>query len=152
MNVLPRQDIKDIAQVVQEQLNKAGFKVELQRPGARPVHPGLAQQQVRPVRLDQRRQPRSGRLFLPHLPHRRLDQRVQVLERRGRRAARQRPAPASDPAARKADYAKVQKIARLRGPDRAPRLRASCSRRCASNVQGFDIIANRSLSADARAK
>jgi peptide/nickel transport system substrate-binding protein len=29
MNVLPRQDIKDIAQVVQEQLNKAGFKVEL---------------------------------------------------------------------------------------------------------------------------
>lgn len=29
MSVLPRQDIKDIAQVVQEQLNKAGFKVEL---------------------------------------------------------------------------------------------------------------------------
>jgi peptide/nickel transport system substrate-binding protein len=29
MNVLPRQDIKDIAQVVQEQLNKVGFKVEL---------------------------------------------------------------------------------------------------------------------------
>ena len=29
MNVLPRQDIKDIAQVVQAQLNKAGFKVEL---------------------------------------------------------------------------------------------------------------------------
>ena len=29
MNVLPRQDMKDIAQVVQEQLNKAGFKVEL---------------------------------------------------------------------------------------------------------------------------
>jgi peptide/nickel transport system substrate-binding protein len=29
MKVLPRQDIKDIAQVVQEQLNKAGFKVEL---------------------------------------------------------------------------------------------------------------------------
>ena len=27
--MLPRQDIKDIAQVVQEQLNKAGFKVEL---------------------------------------------------------------------------------------------------------------------------
>jgi len=29
MSVLPRQDIKDITQVVQEQLNKAGFKVEL---------------------------------------------------------------------------------------------------------------------------
>ncbi|GEO15572.1 ABC transporter substrate-binding protein [Microvirga aerophila] len=29
MNVLPRQDIKDVAQVVQEQLNKVGFKVEL---------------------------------------------------------------------------------------------------------------------------
>ncbi len=29
MSVLPRQDIRDIAQVVQEQLNKAGFKVEL---------------------------------------------------------------------------------------------------------------------------
>lgn len=29
MTVLPRQDIKDIAQVVQQQLNKAGFKVEL---------------------------------------------------------------------------------------------------------------------------
>ena len=29
LKVLPRQDIKDIAQVVQEQLNKAGFKVEL---------------------------------------------------------------------------------------------------------------------------
>jgi peptide/nickel transport system substrate-binding protein len=29
MSVLPRQDIKDIAQVVQEELNKAGFKVEL---------------------------------------------------------------------------------------------------------------------------
>jgi peptide/nickel transport system substrate-binding protein len=32
MSVLPRQDIKDIAQVVQEQLNKAGFKVELRNP------------------------------------------------------------------------------------------------------------------------
>jgi peptide/nickel transport system substrate-binding protein len=30
--VLPRQDIKDIAQVVQAQLNKAGFKVELKIP------------------------------------------------------------------------------------------------------------------------
>ena len=29
MKVLPRQDIKDVAQVVQEQLNQAGFKVEL---------------------------------------------------------------------------------------------------------------------------
>ncbi|RDI61797.1 ABC transporter substrate-binding protein [Microvirga subterranea] len=29
MNVLPRQDVKDIAQVVQEQLNRVGFKVEL---------------------------------------------------------------------------------------------------------------------------
>jgi len=29
INVLPRQDIRDIAQVVQAQLNKAGFKVEL---------------------------------------------------------------------------------------------------------------------------
>ncbi len=29
MNVLPRQDIKDIAQVAQAQLNKAGFRVEL---------------------------------------------------------------------------------------------------------------------------
>ncbi|KLK94202.1 ABC transporter substrate-binding protein [Microvirga vignae] len=29
MKVLPRQDIKDVAQVVQEQLNKVGFKVEL---------------------------------------------------------------------------------------------------------------------------
>ncbi|MCB5174287.1 ABC transporter substrate-binding protein [Microvirga lenta] len=29
MNVLPRQDIKDVAQVVQEQLNKVGFNVEL---------------------------------------------------------------------------------------------------------------------------
>ena len=32
MIVLPRQDIKDIAQVVQQQLNKAGFKVELKSP------------------------------------------------------------------------------------------------------------------------
>jgi len=29
LKVLPRQDIKDIAQIVQEQMNKAGFKVEL---------------------------------------------------------------------------------------------------------------------------
>jgi len=29
INVLPRQDIRDVAQVVQAQLNKAGFKVEL---------------------------------------------------------------------------------------------------------------------------
>jgi len=29
LKVLPRQDIRDVAQVVQEQLNKAGFKVEL---------------------------------------------------------------------------------------------------------------------------
>ena len=28
-STLPRQDIKDIAQVVQSQLNKAGFKVEI---------------------------------------------------------------------------------------------------------------------------
>lgn len=32
MTVLPRQDIRDVAQVVQEQLNKAGFKVELKNP------------------------------------------------------------------------------------------------------------------------
>ncbi len=32
MLVLPRQDIKDMAQVVQQQLNKAGFKIELKTP------------------------------------------------------------------------------------------------------------------------
>lgn len=32
MTVLPRQDIRDIAQVVQQQLGKAGFKVELKNP------------------------------------------------------------------------------------------------------------------------
>ena len=59
-----------------------------EEPGAGPVHPGLAQQQFRPVRLDQCRPARSGRLFLPHLPHGRLDQRVQVLRPGDRQPAR----------------------------------------------------------------
>ena len=89
--VLPRQDIKDIAQVVQQQLNEAGFKVELKMPEIGAVRAGLAQLELRRLRVDQRRQPGAGRLFLPHLQDRRLDQRVQVHEPRGRQAARRRP-------------------------------------------------------------
>jgi peptide/nickel transport system substrate-binding protein len=127
MNVLPRQDIKDIAQVVQAQLNKAGFKVEIEEPGARPVHPGLAQRPIRPVRLHQRRQRRPGRLFLPHLPDRRLDQRVQV-RRPGADKLLDSARASQDPAARKSAYDEVQRRLACSDPSPTSPMRR-CSRR-----------------------
>jgi peptide/nickel transport system substrate-binding protein len=70
---------------------QGGVQGRAEEPGAGPVHPGLAQQQLRPVRLHQCGQSRSGRVFLPHLPHGRLHQRVQVHGPGDRRPPRSGP-------------------------------------------------------------
>ena len=134
MNVLPRQDIKDIAQVVQEQLNKAGFKVELNN-----QEQGQFIQDWRNSNFDlfastQCRPARSGRLFLPHLPHGRLDQRVQVFGRGDRRAARPGPHHAG-PGCAQGRLRQGAAEARLLGPGRAPRPTAPCSRPCAASCR-----------------
>ena len=114
-----------------------------EEPGARPVHPGLAQQQLRPVRLDQCRQPRSGRIFLPHVPHRRIDKRVQVFGCGDRRASRQARAT-QDQAARKAAYDKVQKKLACSGPV-AHLAYSTLFSAMRDKLQGYDIMPNRSL-------
>jgi peptide/nickel transport system substrate-binding protein len=144
MTVLPRQDIKDIAQVVQAQLNKAGFKVELKTPEL-----GAFIQDWRNSNFDMFASTNAGspdpddyffrtfrtggstNVFKYSNPA------VDALLDKGRAGM--------DPAARKADYDAVQKALACDGPivhltygQLFTALRA--------NVTGFEIVANRSLS------
>ena len=143
INVLPRQDIRDIAQVVQAQLNKAGFKVELKN-----QEMGQFIQDWRNSNFDMFASTNAGspdpddyffrtfrsggstNVFKYSNPE--LDA---VLD-----SAR----TMQDAAARKAAYDKAQRILACDGPimhiaygQLFTALRA--------NVQGFEIIANRSL-------
>jgi hypothetical protein len=75
------------------------------RRGGRQLRAALAQRRLRHLRQPQRRQPRPRRLPRPHLPHRRIDERLPVQQPRRRHAAdrraaghrRSRPARASTP-------------------------------------------------------
>ncbi len=141
--VLPRQDIRDIAQVVQAQLNKAGFRVELRVPElGSSCRTGATQ--LRCLRLDQCRLPdpddnffrtfRTGgstNVFKYSNPEvdRLLDgARVEL-----------------DQAKRKAAYDQVQRLIACDGPA-AFMTYGQLFTAMRQNVQGFEIIANRSLS------
>jgi peptide/nickel transport system substrate-binding protein len=143
INVLPRQDIKDMAQVAQAQLNKAGFKVELKNQEL-----GQFIQDWRNSNFDMFASTNGGspdpddyfyRTFRtggstnvfkysnPELDGLLDTARTQL-----------------DPAARKASYDKVQAILACQGPivHVAYGQLFSALR---NNVSGFDVIANRSL-------
>jgi peptide/nickel transport system substrate-binding protein len=141
--VLPRQDIKDIAQVVQAQLNKAGFKVEL-------VNLELGQfiQNWRNSNFDLFASINAGspdpddyffRTFRTggstnvfKYSNAELDK---LLD--GGRAQ-------TDAAARKATYAQAQKILACEGPI-AHLTYGQLFTAVRANISGFEIIANRSL-------
>ncbi len=143
MNVLPRQDIKDIAQVAQAQLNKAGFKVELKNQEL-----GQFIQDWRNSAFDSFASTNGGstdpddyfyrtfrtggstNVFKYSNPE--VDQ---LLD-----SARQMP----DQAERKKAYTKVQAILACQGPI-AHIAYGQIFSALRSNVAGFDQIANRSL-------
>ncbi|MCP8936962.1 ABC transporter substrate-binding protein [Alsobacter sp. SYSU M60028] len=144
MIVLPRQDIKDIAQVVQQQLNKAGFKVELKTPEL-----GQFIQDWRNSNFDLFASTNAGSPDPDDYFYRTFrtggstnvfkysNPEVDTLLDRARAT--------TDTAARKADYAKVQKTLACEGPI-AHLTYGQLFTALRSNVQGFEIIANRSLS------
>ncbi len=144
MIVLPRQDIKDIAQVVQQQLNKAGFKVELKTPEL-----GQFIQDWRNSNFDLFASTNAGSPDPDDYFFRTFrtggstnvfkysNAEVDALLDRGR--ADRRPGGAQG---RLRQGAEDPRLRRARSPT-SPM--ASSSPRCAATSQGFDIIANRSL-------
>jgi peptide/nickel transport system substrate-binding protein len=145
MTVLPRQDIKDIAQVVQQQLNKAGFKVELKTPEL-----GQFIQDWRNSNFDLFASTNAGSPDPDDYFYRAFrtggstnvfkysNPEIDTLLDNARATI--------DTGARKAAYAKVQRILACEGPI-AHVAYGQLFAALRSNVQGFDIIANRSLSA-----
>jgi len=152
MLVLPRQDIKDIAQVVQQQLNKAGFKVELKTPEL-----GQFIQDWRNSNFDLFASTNAGSPDPDDYFFRTFrtggstnvfkysNAEIDTLLDRSRASL--------DPAARKADYAAVQKTLACQGPI-VHLAYGQLFTALRQNVQGFEIVANRSLSylADTSAK
>jgi peptide/nickel transport system substrate-binding protein len=142
--VLPRQDIKDTAQVVQQQLNKAGFKVEIKTPEL-----GAFIQDWRNSNFDLFASTNAGSPDPDDYFYRTFrtggstnvfkysNPEIDTLLDRARATV--------DPAARKADYTKVQNMLACEGPI-AHLAYAQLFTARRGNVQGFDIIANRSLS------
>ena len=152
MTVLPRQDIKDIAQVVQQQLNKAGFKVELKTPEL-----GQFIQDWRNGNFDMFASTNAGspdpddyffRTF-------RTGGSTNVFKYSNAEidALLDKSRANLDMASRKADYATVQKTLACQGPI-VHLAYGQLFTALRQNVQGFEIIANRSLSylADTSAK
>ncbi len=142
--VLPRQDIKDIAQVVQQQLNAAGFKVELKTPEL-----GAFVQDWRNSNFDAFVSTNAGSPEPDDYFYRTFktggstnvfkyaNAELDKLLDEGRIAGTQ--------AARKAAYDKAQKILACDGPI-AHLAYGQLFTAVRANVEGFDIIANRSLS------
>lgn len=144
LTVLPRQDVKDIAQVVQQQLNKAGFKVELKNPEL-----GQFIQDWRNSNFDLFASTNAGspdpddyffrtfrtggstNVFKYTNPE------IDGLLDRARATV--------DGAARKTAYAQVQRTLACEGPI-AHLAYGQLFTALRGNVQGFEIIANRSLS------
>jgi peptide/nickel transport system substrate-binding protein len=144
LNVLPRQDIRDIAQVVQAQLNKAGFKVELKNQEL-----GQFIQDWRNSNFDAFASTNAGspdpddyffRTF-------RTGGSTNVFKYSNPRvdALLDQARATVDPAQRKAAYNEVQGILACEGPI-AHIAYGQLFTALRQNVQGFDIIANRSLS------
>jgi peptide/nickel transport system substrate-binding protein len=144
MTVLPRQDIKDIAQVVQQQLNKAGFKVELKTPEL-----GQFIQDWRNSAFDMFASTNAGSPDPDDYFYRtfRTGGSTNVFKYSNNEVDQllDKARANVDPASRKADYAKVQKILACDGPV-AHLAYAQLFTALRQNVQGFEIIANRSLS------
>ncbi|MBM3599059.1 MAG: ABC transporter substrate-binding protein [Alphaproteobacteria bacterium] len=144
LTVLPRQDVKDIAQVVQQQLNKAGFKVELKSPEL-----GQFIQDWRNSNFDMFASTNAGspdpddyffRTF-------RTGGATNVFKYSNTDidGLLDRARAATDMGQRKTAYAQVQKTLACEGPI-VHLAYAQLFTALRSNVQGFDIIANRSLS------
>ena len=144
MTVLPRQDIKDIAQVVQQQLNKAGFKVELKTPEL-----GQFIQDWRNSNFDMFASTNAGspdpddyffRTF-------RTGGSTNVFKYSNTEidGLLDKARANVDPAGRKADYTRVQKVLACEGPI-VHLAYSQLFTAMRQNVGGFEIIANRSLS------
>jgi peptide/nickel transport system substrate-binding protein len=141
--VLPRQDIRDIAQVVQAQLNKAGFKAELKIPEL-----GQFVQDWRNSNFDAFVSTNSGSVDPDDYFYR-------TFRSGGSTNVFKYANPAVDSLldsarvelaqpARRAAYSKVQSLLACDGPA-AFMTYGQLFTAMRSNVQGFDIIANRSL-------
>jgi peptide/nickel transport system substrate-binding protein len=144
MNVLPRQDIKDIAQVVQAQLNKAGFKVELKnqelgqfiqdwRNGQFDLFASTNAGSVDPDDYFYRTFRTGGSTNVFKFADPELDK---LLD-----SAR----ASQDPAARKSAYDEVQRRLACSGPV-AHLAYATLFTAARANVKGYAIMPNRSLS------
>ena len=144
LTVLPRQDVKDIAQVVQQQLNKAGFKVELKNPEL-----GQFIQDWRNSNFDLFASTNAGspdpddyffRTF-------RTGGSTNVFKYSNAEidGLLDRARATVDQAARKTAYTQVQRTLACEGPI-AHLAYGQLFTALRGNVQGFEIIANRSLS------
>ena len=144
MTVLPRQDIKDIAQVVQQQLNKAGFKVELKN-----MELGQFIQDWRNSNFDLFASTNAGspdpddyfyRTFRTGGSTNVFKYSNTVVD-----GMLDRARAGTDDAVRRRDYAAVQRTLACEGPV-AHLTYGQLFTAHRPNVQGFEIIANRSLS------
>jgi peptide/nickel transport system substrate-binding protein len=143
LNVLPRQDIKDIAQVVQAQLDKAGFKVTLKNQEL-----GQFIQDWRNSNFDAFVSINAGspdpddyffRTFRTGGStnvFKYTNQRIDTLLDQARST--------TDPAARRTAYAEVQKTLACEGPV-AHLAYGQLFTALRQNVSGFEIMSNRSL-------
>jgi peptide/nickel transport system substrate-binding protein len=141
--VLPRQDIKDIAQVVQAQLNKAGFKAELKIPEL-----GQFVQDWRNSNFDAFVSTNAGSVDPDDYFFRtfRSGGSTNVFKYANPEVDKLLDSARieSNQAARKASYAKVQSLLSCDGPA-AFMTYGQLFTAMRTNVQGFDIMANRSL-------
>ncbi len=141
--VLPRQDIKDIAQVVQAQLNKAGFKAELKIPEL-----GQFVQDWRNSNFDAFVSTNAGSVDPDDYFFRtfRTGGSTNVFKYSNPEVDKLLDSARieSDHGARKASYARVQSLLSCDGPA-AFMTYGQLFTAMRTNVQGFDIMANRSL-------
>ena len=142
--ILPRQDIRDIAQVVQSQLNKAGFEIELKNPEL-----GQFIQDWRNSAFDLFASTNAGSVDPDDYFFRtfRTGGSTNVFKYSNPEvdALLDKARAMQDMAARKAAYADVQQKLACEGPI-AHIAYGQLFTAQRANVAGFDIIANRSLS------
>ncbi len=141
--VLPRQDIRDIAQVVQAQLNKAGFKAELKIPEL-----GQFVQDWRNSNFDAFVSTNAGSVDPDDYFYRtfRTGGSTNVFKYANPDLDKLLDSARSetDQATRRASYNKVQSMLACDGPI-AFMTYGQLFTAMRANVQGFDIVANRSL-------
>jgi peptide/nickel transport system substrate-binding protein len=144
MTVLPRQDIKDIAQVVQQQLGAVGIKVELKTPEL-----GQFIQDWRNGNFDLFASTNAGSPDPDDYFYRtfRTGGSTNVFKYSNPEvdALLDKARANQDPASRKAQYAQVQKALACDGPI-AHLAYGQLFTAMRSNVTGFEIMSNRSLS------